>query len=127
MLVCERRASGLEGRHQPRSGSRGAHVRVWPCVVDRLQPYELDATAAACDVHLLDPVSFLAEQPIWGAYRSVSAGEIVGGVLSLAAGGDGKPTLSPLLPGLPAVRIAAGYRDGLGHPPACNRGRPDPG
>ena len=97
-----------------RSGSGGAVVRVWPCVVDRLQPYELDATAAACDVHLLDPVSFLAEQPIWGAYRSVSAGEIVGGVLSLAAGGDGKPTLSPLLPGLPAVRIAAGYRDGLG-------------
>ena len=92
----------------------GTVVRVWPCVVDGLQPYELDATAAACNVHLLDPVSFLAEQPIWGVYRSVSAGEIVGGVLSLAAGGDGKPTLSPLLPGLPAVRIAAGYRDGLG-------------
>ena len=92
--------------------SRGT-VRTWPCVVDSLQPYQLTASAAACNVHLLDPVSFLAEQPIWGAYRSVSVGEIVGGALSLAAGGDGKPTLSPLLPGLPAVRIAEGYREEL--------------
>ena len=91
----------------------GAVVRQWPCVVGGLQPYQLSGSAAACYVHLLDPVSFLAEQPIWGAYRSVSAGEIVGGALSLAAGGDGKPTLSPLLPGLPALRIAEGYRNKL--------------
>ena len=91
----------------------GTAVRIWPCVVGGLQPYELGGSAAACDVHLLDPVSFLAEQPIWGAYRSVSVGEIVGGALSLAAGGDGKPTLSPLLPGLPAVRVAESFRDHL--------------
>ena len=91
----------------------GAEARTWPCVVEGVQPFELGGSAAACHVHLLDPVSFLAEQPIWGAYRSVSAGEIVGGALSLAAGGDGKPTLSPLLPGLPTLRVAESFRDAL--------------
>ena len=91
----------------------GAEARTWPCVVEGVQPFELGGAAAACHVHLLDPVSFLAEQPIWGAYRSVSAGEIVGGALSLAAGGDGKPTLSPVLPGLPTLRVAESCRDAL--------------
>ena len=91
----------------------GTTVRFWPSVVDGLEPYELDRNTVACNVSLVDPVSFLAGQPIWGAYRSMSAGEMIGGALSLAAGGDGKPTLSPVLPNLPAVRIVEGYRDSL--------------
>ena len=91
----------------------GTAARTWPCVVEGLRPYRVDDRSAACYVALLDPVSFLAEQPIWGAYRSVSAGEVVGGALSLAAGGDGKPTLSPILPGMPQISIRASYRDSL--------------
>ena len=91
----------------------GTTVRSWPSVVDGLEPYELDRNTVACNVSLVDPVSFLAGQPIWGAYRAASAGEMIGGALSLAAGGDGKPALSPVLPNLPAVRIVEGYRDSL--------------
>ena len=91
----------------------GAETRTWPCVVEGVEPFELGGSAAACHVHLLDPVSFLAEQPIWGAYRSVSAGEMVGGALSLAAGGDGKPTLTPLLPGFPTLKVAESFREDL--------------
>ena len=95
----------------------GVNVRTWPCVVSGLSPYSLDQHTAACDVHLVDPVGFLAERPIWGAYRSVSAGEAFGGALSLATGGDGKPTLDPVLPGLPSIRIVEEFRDALNRVP----------
>ncbi|MCY3811460.1 MAG: hypothetical protein OXH15_06670 [Gammaproteobacteria bacterium] len=91
----------------------GTNVRTWPCVVSGLRPYPINEFSAGCELRLLDPVSYLAEQPIWGAYRSVSVAEAVGGALSLAAGGDGKPSTAPILPALPQVRIDAEYRHAL--------------
>ena len=91
----------------------GTGVRAFPSVVSGLSPYPLDEYSAACNVHLVDPIGFLADQPIWGAYRGVSAAEVVGGALSLAVGGDGKPTVDPIMPGLPAVRVVGHYRDAL--------------
>lgn len=87
--------------------------RFWPCVVNGIRPFPIDETSAGCRIHLVDPVSYLAEQPIWGAYRNVSVAETVGGTLSMATGGDGKPTQSPILPGLPPVRVDPQYRDAL--------------
>ena len=95
----------------------GTNVRSWPCVVSGLSPYAVDETSAACNVQLVDPISYLAEQPVWGAYRGVSAAEAVGGVLSMAAGGDGKPATAPILPFLAPVRIVAEYRDALARVP----------
>ena len=95
----------------------GTNVRSWPCVVNGLRPYPVDEFTAGCGVHLVDPVSYLAEQPVWGAYRGVSIAEAVGGVLSLAAGGDGKPSTSPILPALSPVTIVAEYRDALNKVP----------
>ena len=95
----------------------GTNVRTFPSVVSGLSPYPIDEFSAACNVHLVDPIGFLAEQPIWGAYSNVSAAEAVGGALSLAVGGDGKPTLDPILPGLPAVRVVGHYRDALNNIP----------
>lgn len=97
--------------------SGGPNVRFWPCVVSGIRPFPIDEFSAGCNVRLLDPVSYLAEQPIWGAYRGVSVAEAVGGALSLAMGGDGKPTTSPKLPGLPPVRVVAEYRDALNEIP----------
>ena len=91
----------------------GLNARSWPCVVNGLRPYALDGFSAGCDVYLVDPVSYLAERPIWGAYRCVSAAEAVGGALSLAVGGDGKPSVAPVLPRLPAVSVVADYREAL--------------
>ena len=95
----------------------GTNARSFPSVVSGLSPYPIDEFSAACNVHLVDPIGFLAEQPIWGAYSNVSAAEAVGGALSLAVGGDGKPTLDPILPGLPAVRVVGHYRDALNNIP----------
>ena len=95
----------------------GTNVRTWPCVVAGLRPFEIDEFSAGCDVQLVDPVSYLAEQPVWGAYRRVSAAEAVGGALTLAAGGDGKPTTAPVLAGLPPIQVVAEYRDALDEVP----------
>ena len=91
----------------------GMNVRSWPCVVKALKPFPIDEFRAGCNIELIDPISHMADQPIWGAYRDASAAEIIGGVLSLASGGDGKPTLSPLLPRLTTINIVAAYRDAL--------------
>ena len=64
-------------------------------------------------VRLMDPITYLGSRPIWGAYRGEAISEIVGGALSLAAGGDGKPTRTPALPGMPRLSIAAACRKEL--------------
>ena len=97
--------------------SDGTNVRTWPCVVAGLRPFAIDEFSVGCDVHLVDPVSYLAEQVVWGAYRRVSAAEVVGGALSLATGGDGKPTTTPVLSGFPSVRVIAEYRSALAEVP----------
>ena len=103
----------------------GLNVRSWPCVVSALSPYAIDESTAACNVGLIDPITSLAEQPVWGAYRAVSAVEAVGGALSLAAGGDGKPNANPILPGLPPITVVADHRDALERIPyAIASGRP---
>lgn len=91
----------------------GNRARSWPCMVRGIRPFPIDEFSAGCNIHLVDPVSYLAEQPIWGAYRGVSAAEAVGGALSLATGGDGKPTTTPLLAGMPPVKVVAEHRAGL--------------
>ena len=90
-------------------------VRSWPCMVSYLEPFydSADPNYGYGQVRLVDPVTHLSALPIWGAYRAASLGEMVGGALSLAAGGDGKPSLEPLLPGLPRIRVIEDFRDSL--------------
>ena len=54
-----------------------------------------------------DPLSFLWDKPVWDVFHDCSAGQILGGAMSLAGGGDGRPTLTPFadLPDMPRVRI----------------------
>ena len=58
-------------------------------------------------ISVADPLSFLWDRPVWDVFRDCSAGELLGGAMSLAGGGDGRPTLTPFadLPDLPRVRI----------------------
>lgn len=94
---------------------RGVLIRSWPCVVSRVEPADIEGEhlAGACKIGLVDPVSYLSGQQIWGAYQSCSAGAIVGGALSMAGGGDGKPGLQPVIPGLPVVKITEDMREAL--------------
>ena len=99
------------------SDPQGWIVRAWPSVVVGIEPFKTYATdalrTASCVVRLADPVSYLASRPIWGAYRGCSVGAMIGGALSMAAGGDGKPSTAPILPGLPIVDIVESVREEL--------------
>ena len=86
-------------------GTDAAHAlqRIWPSVITSVNA---DVGTGNCDVFFCDPLTYWARRPIWGAYRNCSPGEMLGGAMSLAAGGDGRPTLTPALPGMPVVRIS---------------------
>ena len=92
----------------------GAVIRTWPCVITGVTPAEDDdAMVGAALVQLVDPVTYLASRPLWVAYRGVSLAEVLGGALSIAAGGDGRPTLRPNMPNMPDVQIVVAYRKEL--------------
>lgn len=98
----------------------GRMARTWPSVMTRV--IALDGTNtgdphdALMRISFSDPVSFLGTRPIWGVFKSatkMTPGEIVGGALSLAAAGDGIPTLAPILPGCPAIQISQHVHESL--------------
>ncbi len=92
----------------------GALLRRWSVMVGAMSPLEIGSpNKVACSVEVLDPLSFLADRPVWGAYRGCSTAEMFGGVLSMAAGGDGKPTQWPTMAGFPTISISPRYRDSL--------------
>ena len=96
------------------SSANGALIRSWPSVIGKIQTSpSRSPLEAICQIELTDPISFLADRTIWGAYRACSVAEMVGGALSMAAGGDGKPTLEPALPNLHPFKLNASYRDAL--------------
>ena len=97
----------------PQADSASAVLaRAWPSVVRRLliEPTADAVGNSTYKVEICDPVTYLSGRPIWGAYHEVPLGPMIGGVLSLAAGGDGEPTLAPMLPGLPRVQIETHLR-----------------
>lgn len=101
----------------PEWGPGGAMLaRAWPSVVRRLlvEPSADAVGNSIYKVEICDPVTYLADRPIWGVYHQESLGHVIGGVLSLAAGGDGEPTLTPALPDLPTLRIEPHLRPPAG-------------
>ncbi len=89
-------------------------VRSWPSVIVGVEPRQLaEQNNATCMIRLVDPIAYLSERSIWGAYRGVSAAEMFGGAVSLAAGSNGKPTLEPALPDLPRVVVRSRLRAAL--------------
>ena len=104
-------------------GSRyeGVVVRSWPSVVTSVSTRwwhsETSNSEAFAGITFRDPLSYLYNRPIWATFASCSLGEILGGALSSAAGGDGRPTRDPVLPGMSAVHIGETLRDGIGEVP----------
>ena len=90
------------------TGYAGTPVRIWPSVVTSVNAAgstNVDEPDALCVLSFRDPLTYLRSRPIYAAYVDCPFGEILGGVLSAATGGDAKPTRNPVLPGLPLVRI----------------------
>ena len=89
-------------------------IRTWPCMVSQMVPLDSeDDTRAICRIQLVDPLGYLASREIWGAYRDVSAAELVGGAIALAAGADEGPTTEVVTPWLPKIRVRGRHRDAL--------------
>ena len=109
--VVVRLASGEES-----SGAGAAStVRSWPGIISRIEPLDPGQSRARvyCLLTIVDIVSYLSNQKVWGAYRAAPAGEIVGGVLSLAAGTSGEPTTDPVITIHPNVEIVSRVRERL--------------
>ena len=89
-------------------------IRTWPCMVSQMVPLDSgDDTRAVCRIQLVDPVGYLASREIWGAFRDVSAAELVGGAIALAAGVDEGPTTEVAMAWLPGIRVRGRHRDAL--------------
>ena len=98
------------------TGHAGVAARVWPSVVTSVNcttSSDVNSADALCVVTFRDPVTYLRNRPIWTAFADCPLSEMVGGALSVAAGGDGKPTRMPLLPGLSAIQVEESVRDEL--------------
>ena len=89
-------------------------IRTWPCMVSQMVPLDSDDdTRAVCRIQLVDPLGYLAGREIWGAFRDVSAAELVGGAIALAAGLDAGPTTEVATVWLPKIRVRGRHRDAL--------------
>ena len=94
---------------------RGRTVRSWPCVISRIEPESPppDASRAECVVDFVDPIRRLHAVSIHGVFAECSVGEMSGGAISLAAGMDGAPTRTPVLPGTGSLTVVEETREAL--------------
>ena len=89
-------------------------IRTWPCMVSQMVPLDSeDDTRALCRIQLVDPLGYLASREIWGAFRDVSASELVGSAIALAAGADEGPTTEVAKAWLPRITVRGRHRDAL--------------
>ena len=89
-------------------------IRTWPCMVSQMVPLDSgEDTRAVCRIQLVDPLGYLASREIWGAFRDVSAAELVGGAIALAAGVDEGPATEVAVAWLPRIRVRGRHRDAL--------------
>ena len=89
-------------------------VRTWPAMVTEVGAPAGNAPSGNGGIVLFsDPIRYLLHERIWGAWKDATPGEILGAALSLAIGGDGRPTLSPALPGMPPLKIAEALSDSV--------------
>ena len=106
----------VQGAAPPESESGGGEgsasardlvsVRTWPAMVTEVgTPAGGLVSGSGVVVLFSDPIRYLLDARIWGAWKNITPGELLGAALSLATGGDGQPTLSPTLPGMPLLKI----------------------
>ncbi|MCY4305510.1 MAG: hypothetical protein OXC62_12170 [Aestuariivita sp.] len=100
--------------HSDAKSEESRWVKSWPGYVSSVEPYvSKEASGTFCRVIVLDVINYLGGERLWGAYRGQSAAEIVGGVLSLAAGTEGRATVNPMVPGHAKITINSMLRSSL--------------
>ena len=88
-------------------------IRIWPSVISSVTTTgsrDVNEPDAICSMTVCDPLNYLGDRPIWTAFVDCPLGMMLGGALSSAAGGDGRPTDNPVLAGFPPTRISEELR-----------------
>lgn len=108
-----------EEEKQSATDTTAIPLRTWPSMITNVQtiPSPDGLHDTACRIRFRDPLRALRNTPIWGVFRDCSPGEMLGGALSLAKGGDGKPTPLPTLSGMPPIAISQKLRPALAEVP----------
>ena len=89
----------------------GNVAQTWPSVVTGLKATTSEKSGRfVYVVQFANPITYLSHLPIWGLFQSASPAEIVGGAMSLAAGGTPAPTTTPTLDDMPTIRFAETLR-----------------
>ncbi|MCY3731616.1 MAG: hypothetical protein OXF98_09765 [Rhodospirillaceae bacterium] len=106
------------GAYASADDTEGAQVRCFPGYVAAVEPFRsydrrVRRNRTYLQVIVQDAVNHLKGQNVWGAFRAHCAAEIVGGVLALAGGTDGRATLNPAVPGHSPITVHNGLREEL--------------
>ena len=113
-VAAETEETGSESFDATEGAVKMINIRTWPSVVTEVgAPTEIRNRTSGVIVMFSDPIRYLLHSRIWGAYRDCSPGALLGAGLSLATGGDGAPTLTPALPGLPPLAIHEALRESV--------------
>ena len=107
------------GEEESATDTTAIPLRTWPSMITGVEtiPGPDNRHDTACRIRFRDPLRALRNVPIWGVFRDCSPGEMLGGALSLAKGGEGKPTPLPTLPGMPQIAISQKLRPSLAEVP----------
>ena len=93
-------------------------IRSWPSIITSVNTTPLGTSRSdqdtLCTLTACDPVSYLREKSIWNAFEGKSLSETLGGALASAWGTSGIPARSPVMPGMPVVKITEQLREEIG-------------
>ncbi len=111
-------ASIYIGARADAEDDEGVQVRCFPGFVSAVEPFSsyderTRTNHTYLEVFVHDVVNHLKGQNVWGAFRAHSAAEIVGGMLAIAGGNDGRATLEPVIPGHSPITVHNALREDL--------------
>ena len=106
----EHEADELADGEEPRLVS----IRTWPSVITEVgSPTRIGDRRSGVTITFCDPLRYLLDSQVWCSYRNISPGELLGAGLSIAAGGDGTPSLTPAIAAMPGMKITESLRESI--------------
>lgn len=93
------------------SGPAALELRTWPSVVTKVGTTIGADGRPVTHVHFTDAVTFLAGRRIWGVFDDCELAEAIGGAMSLALGGDGRPSARVTGDDVPTLEIRQMLRE----------------
>ena len=94
---------------------RQGAVRSWPAIVTGIATRECrrGEKNPPAVVTLVDPFTAYGNRALWLGFAGIDLAELLGAALSSAAGGDGAPSKTPVIPGIPPIEIRCQVRESI--------------